>query len=129
MKSRISRPTLGGLLALLASAFLGVTTENAWAQAWVAPEGTGTISVTHQRLFNTGHRRIGGFVGKIGGQSTDAAIYLDGEYAISDRFSVSAGVPFIFARYTGVNPPPDPIKFFAWDKCRCWQSGLQDFHF
>src|SRR5215475_8981572 len=66
-----------------------------FAQAWVLPKGAGTISLTHQRIYNTGHRRIGGFLDK-GGQSTDMAVYVEGEYAFTDRLSLSAGLPYVF---------------------------------
>ena len=53
--------------------------------------------------------------------------YLEAEYAFTDRFSVTAGLPYVFAKYTDPNPPPNPIPFLSEDACRCWQSGWQDF--
>ena len=82
----------------------------------------------HQRIFNTGHRRIGGFLAKVG-QSTNMAVYVEGEYAFTDRLSVSAGLPYVFAKYTARNLPPPPIPVLSWDACHCWQSGFQDFAF
>ena len=82
----------------------------------------------HQRIFNTGHRRIGGFLAKVG-QSTKMAVYVEGEYAFTDRLSVSAGLPYVFAKYTARNLPPPPIPVLSWDACHCWQSGFQDFGF
>ena len=82
----------------------------------------------HQRIFNTGHRRIGGFLAKVG-QSTNMAVYVEGEYAFTDRLSVSAGLPYVFAKYTARNLPPPPIPVLSWDACHCWQSGFQDFGF
>jgi hypothetical protein len=104
------------------------TTQGAFAQAWVLPKGAGTISLTHQRIFNTGHRRIGGFLEEVG-QSTSMAVYVEGEYAFTDRLPVSAGLPYVFAKITATRPPPPPIPVFSWDACHCWQSGFQDFGF
>ena len=57
------------------------------------------------------------------------SLYLEAEYAFTNRFSVTAGLPYVFAKYTDPNPPPPPIPFLPEDQCRCWQSGWQDFGF
>ncbi len=48
---------------------------------------------------------------------------LDVDYAITDRFSLAVGLPYIAAKYTG------PLPSFAGevDECRCWHHGWQDF--
>ncbi|HET9216578.1 MAG TPA: hypothetical protein VFR18_06340 [Terriglobia bacterium] len=103
-----------------------LTATAAAAQAWVLPKGAGTVTFLHQRLFNTGHRRIGGFLAEVG-QSTNMAFYVEGEYALTDRLSVAAGIPFVSSKLTATRPPPPPIPVFAWDACHCWQSSFQDF--
>src|SRR5262245_13277311 len=112
----------------LAFVLVSLTATTVSAQAWVLPKGTGTISLVQQRLYNTGHRRIGGLLAKVG-QSTNAALYVEGEYAFTDRLSVSAGIPYVFAKYTARNLPPPPIPVLSWDACHCWQSDWQDFGF
>src|SRR5262245_49596447 len=107
------RPKFVFAAVISALVFLCSTLPAAFAQAWVLPKGTGTISLTHQRIFNTGHRRIGGFLDKVG-QSTDMAVYVEGEYAFTDRLSVSAGLPYVFAKVTATSPPPAPIPVFSW---------------
>src|SRR5262245_24551408 len=107
---------------------LSSTAQKADAQAWVLPKGAGTISLMHQRLYNTGHRRIGGYLEEVG-QSTNMALYIEGEYALTDHLSVSAGLPYVFAKYTAPQNPPREIFFPPWDECRCWQSDWQDFGF
>jgi hypothetical protein len=42
---------------------------------------------------------------------------------------VSAGLPYVFAKYTARNLPPPPIPVLSWDACHCRQSGFQDFGF
>jgi hypothetical protein len=127
--SRGHRESFAALaLSFFALLLLCSTALNAGAQAWVLPKGTGTISLMHQRLYNTGHRRIGGYLDE-GGQSTNMALYIEGEYAFTDRLSVSAGIPYVFAKSTARNPPPFPIPVLASDACHCWQSDWQDFGF
>jgi hypothetical protein len=113
-------------LSFFALVLLGLTARNVAAQAWVLPKGTGTITLEHQRLYNTGHRRIGGVL-QNSGQSIDMALYVEGEYAFTDRLSVSAGIPYVFAKNTASGPPLKPIPVLAWDACHCWQSDWQDF--
>lgn len=100
--------------------------NSANAQAWVLPGGEGNITFTYQRIDNTGHRRTNGFLVPHG-VSLDMSLYLEAEYAFTSRFSVAAGLPYLFAKYTDPNPPPNPIPFLPQDQCRCWQSGWQDF--
>jgi hypothetical protein len=54
---------------------------------------------------------------------------LEAEYAFTDRISVAAGLPFVFSKYTDLNPPPPPIPYLPNDQCHCWQSGWQDWGF
>jgi hypothetical protein len=103
-----------------------IAANDAKAQAWVLPAGEGDVSFTWQRIDNTGHLRTNGFLVPHGA-SLDMSLYLEAEYAFTNRFSVSAGLPYVFAKYTDANPPPPPIPFLPVDQCRCWQSGFQDF--
>ncbi len=111
---------------VVATALWLIAANDAKAQAWVLPSGEGAISFTWQRIDNTGHRRTDGFLVPHGA-SLDMSLYLEAEYAFTNRFSVSAGFPYVFAKYTDPNPPPTGIPFLPVDQCRCWQSGWQDF--
>jgi hypothetical protein len=99
---------------------------DAAAQAWVPPRGQGAVTASFQRISNTGHRLSDGFLAK-GGYSTNLSAYIETDYAVTDRLSFSAGLPYVAGKYTDSNPPPPPIPFLPWDECRCWQSGFQDF--
>ncbi len=112
--------------AAIAFVLLLTTGNHAGAQAWVLPQGEGLVGFTYQTIDNTGHRRTNGFLVPRG-RSKDMSLYLEAEYAFTGRFSVLAGIPFVFAKYTDANPPPPPIPFLPNDQCRCWQSGWQDF--
>jgi hypothetical protein len=46
---------------------------------------------------------------------------------LTDRFSISAGLPYAFAKYTAAVPPAPPIPCPPVDQCHCWNSGWQDF--
>jgi hypothetical protein len=116
----------GGLSCFMAAGLLVIAANDANAQAWVLPRGEGDISLTYQTIDNTGHRRTNGFLVPRG-LSIDMSLYLEAEYALTNRFSVTAGLPYVFAKYTDPNPPPPPIPFLPEDQYRCWQSGWQDF--
>ena len=92
------------------------------------PRGEGAVSFSYQEIDNTGHRRTNGILVPRG-LSEDMSLYLEAEYGLTDRLSVAAGIPYVFAKYTDPNPPAPPIPFLPQDQCRCWQSGWQDFGF
>lgn len=79
-----------------------------------------------QRIDNTGHLLDDGSL-LPDGKSTNASIYVEAEYAITDRFSFSIGLPYVFAKYKG--PGETPFNFLPVDKCFCWHSGWQDVGF
>jgi hypothetical protein len=55
------------------------------------------------------------------------SLYVEVDYALTDRFSFSGGLPYVFAKYTDPNPPPPPIPYLPVDECHCWNTGWQDF--
>jgi hypothetical protein len=115
-----------GYSYVIAVALWAITADNAKSQAWVLPRGEGVVSFTYQRIDNTGHRRTNGFLVPRG-RSLNLSLYLEAEYALTNRLSVTAGLPYVFAKYTDSNPPAPPIPFLPEDACRCWQTGWQDF--
>ena len=100
--------------------------EPVWAQAWVPPAGSGSVTTAVQTINNTGHTDTFGEFLQVG-RSVNTRIDVEVDYAFTDQFSVSAGIPFVFARYTDPEPYPPPIPFQPVDDCRCWHSGWQDF--
>jgi hypothetical protein len=93
------------------------------AQAWVGPAGTGSISVAVQGINNTGHISPDGTFVKTG-ESKNATIYVEAEYAATDRLTISVGLPYVFGKYTSLDPTPGGLR--PVDECRCWNSGFQD---
>lgn len=111
-----------GVVACLAAAAVCLAAIRADAQAWVPPKGAGAVTVSTQVIDNTGHIFTDGFR-SAEGQSTDAAIYIEGEYAVTDRLSFVVGLPYVFAKYIATHPAP----VYPVDQCRCWNGGWQDF--
>src|SRR5204863_5065838 len=85
-----------GFSNVVAAALCLTAANDAKGQAWVLPRGEGSISFTYQRIDNTGHRRTNGFLVPRG-RSLDMSLYLEAEYALTNRFSVTAAVPYVFA--------------------------------
>ena len=83
--------TLGVLILLPATAR---------AQAWVLPEGEGSVSILYHHIFVQDHVFSAGErhdVGHIRSQLLSA----DFEFGVTDRFSLRAVLPYVAARYTG----------------------------
>jgi hypothetical protein len=102
--------------------------STAFSQAWVAPAGVGAVTVAMQNLEFTGHNVTDGTYFPIGG-SVHNRVDIEADYAITDRLSITAGIPLVFAKYLDANPLPSFVPFLPVDACRCWQSGWQDVAF
>jgi hypothetical protein len=69
-------------------------------QAWVPPKGEGTVSLTYQNYYVTGHFDRVGNRNKNGATHTKAlAAELD--YGVTDTVGLSVSLPFIASKYTG----------------------------
>jgi len=99
--------------------------RRATAQAWVPPAGTGSIGVAVQRIDHTGHRVTDGTLFK-NGTSLNVSLYINADYALTDRLVLSGAIPYVFGRYTDAQPPPPFIPFLPIDQCRCWNRDVQD---
>lgn len=118
-------------VAVAAFALVTAWAASAQAQAWVPRAGQGSVTLALQQIENTGHVLSDGSVVPAG-KSRNGSIYLEVDYAISDRVSISAGIPYVFAKYLGPPPPPgqpEPPMVQDVDRCYCWQHDLQDFGF
>jgi hypothetical protein len=109
-------------------ALFATSANSVFAQAWTPGAGLGSVTVVVQNLDYSGHRVTDGTFYPIGG-SIHNRIDIEVDYAITDRVSVTAGIPFVFAKYVDANPLPPFVPFLPVDECRCWQSGWQDFGF
>lgn len=101
--------------------FLATATA-ASAQAWVPPAGFGEIHFVYQNVDNTGHLLTDGSL-LPGFDSVSRGLLIAVDYAVTDRFSFTAAVPYIGAKYLG----PEPSFFgLELDDCLCWNRGWQD---
>ena len=82
----------------LAQAPLLASAGAAHAQAWVPPAGVGSVTVAVQNLEYTGHFVTDGTFFEVG-MSEHNLIDIEADYAITDRLSVAATIPFVFAKY------------------------------
>ncbi|HUM03474.1 MAG TPA: hypothetical protein VL084_14385, partial [Thermoanaerobaculia bacterium] len=94
------------------------------AQAFTPPQGVGGVTLLFQYYDDTGRRFTDGTRAATGQMET-ATVLLEASYGITDRFVVSLGLPYVFARYKD-GPPPTP-PYYPWDECHCWNSAFQDF--
>jgi hypothetical protein len=72
------------------------------AQPWVPPQGEGTVSVTYQNYYVTGHYNAQGQK-NTNGATHAKAIITDIDFGITDTIGVTVSLPFIASKYTG--PP------------------------
>src|SRR6185503_14902904 len=73
------------------------------SQAWVPPANIGQVSFIYQTVSNTGHLLHDGSMLK-GFESASQSLLLNVDYAVSDRWSFSIGIPYLGSKYTGPEP-------------------------
>jgi hypothetical protein len=114
------------LLASAAGVLALIVVPALRGQAWIAPRGETTISLTLERTEHEGHLLNNGKRFRVGG-SHASALALDVEYSLTDRLAFSAGIPYVS---TENGPDPNPVCF-----CReglddgKYHSTWQDFRF
>lgn len=116
---------LGLLFVAAVVAALAFGPSRLFAQAFTPPQGVAAVTIAWQYVDNTGHRLSDGFL-RDRVQSVSTSALVDVEYGVTDRLSASIGIPYVFAKYTGVMPAPSGLSV---DTCGCWHSGFQDFAF
>ena len=92
------------------------------AQAFTPPARVGSITSAWQWVDNTGHIGTDGTLFPVG-QSVTTSLLAEIDYGMTERFAMTASVPFVFAKYTGKNPPVSGLER---DACRCWHESFQD---
>ncbi len=99
------------------------------AQAWLSPQGDGTVSVLYQNDIDRLHTFSDGRTKDRGHVYFDAAV-LSTDFSITDRLAVSVGLPFIEGKYVGAFPHllvrGDPTTAVAVDN-GSFHGGFQDF--
>ena len=106
-------------LGLAAAAFLLHLTlpPLAQAQAWLPPQGEGSVSVGVQELYVPYHLRFDGSAGpKANGDIRIHSMAVDATYGVSEKLAIDLALPrYIASRYGGVKPegPRDDGKYYA----------------
>jgi hypothetical protein len=98
------------------------------AQAWLSPQGDGTVSILYQNGINRLHAF--GDRTKDRGPTYFDSLLLSSDYSLTDRLAVSFSLPFIEAKYAGSFPHVlvrgDPSTAVATDNGD-FHGGFQDF--
>jgi hypothetical protein len=105
------------------AAVIGFAPTPAGAQAFTPPAQVGSVTFAWQWVSNTGHFMTDGFLLKAGPSVTSSGL-VEVDYGITERFAATAGLPYVFAKYTGALPPFSQLEI---DSCKCWHSAFQDF--
>ena len=97
---------------LTTSVLLGTLawTPTSWAQVWVPGKGHGQIWVNFQQIKVSQRANSSGVTEEFG-DITDRGLYLNLDYGLTDRWAVTAVLPYGSNRYQG-NRPHDPRIFF-----------------
>jgi hypothetical protein len=117
------------VLAVLAILAVGASPGPAAAQAWAPRAREGNVTFVTQVIDHVG--RVLGDVRIDCCGTTNVALVVDADYGVTDRWSISASLPYVFAKYRG--GPPDGAAAFlpypAVDSCHCVHNAVQDFEF
>jgi hypothetical protein len=113
------------IVAIVASA------RSSAAQAWAPRAREGDVTFVVQMIDHIG--RVNDDVKLACCDTTNVAFVVDANYGLTDRWSISAGMPYVFAKFFGNDPtkpaPPPPPEWLVLtpvDTCQCWHSSFQD---
>lgn len=99
------------------------------AQAWLSPQGDGTVSILYQNDIDRLHSFSDARTRDKGHVYFDAAI-VNTDFSITDRLAVSVGLPYVAGKYVGTSPHllvrGDPSTAVEVDDGQ-FNSGFQDF--
>ena len=73
------------------------------AQAWLTPQGDGTVSVLYQDDISRLHSFDDGRT-KDRGHTSSQGLYVNADFSLTDRLAVQVGLPYIDAKYEGPFP-------------------------
>ena len=92
--SRVDRrPSSALSLAFIVGLFFS-TAGRVSAQAWVPQSGHGAVTISFQRISNTGHILSDGYLLERN-RSLNISLSFEIDYAVTDRLSFSFGLPYV----------------------------------
>jgi len=126
MPWRAFTTALSIVLAIVASS------RPAAAQAWAPRARQGEVTFVAQTIDHLG--RVFKNVRFDCCETTNVALVVDTTYGLTNRWSISAGLPYVFAKFWArdhpESPPPPPwLTLSPVDECRCRHSSFQDVSF
>lgn len=80
--------------------FLHFVADAAWAQAWTPSKGEGTVGITYQNYYFTGHLDPEGQDDR-NGAAHAKAVLTEFDYGVTDSVALNVSLPFIASKYTG----------------------------
>jgi hypothetical protein len=118
--------------AALAIVAILASVRPAAAQAWAPRAREGDVAFVVQTIDHLG--RVFKNVRFDCCGTTNVALVVDAHYGVTDRWSFSAGLPYIFAKYRGEDYTQDTgspawLTFSPADACRCTHGAFQDVSF
>jgi len=101
----------------------------AQAQPWVPPPGEGSVAITYQNYYVTGHYSPAGDR-TINGATHSKALVTELDVGLPHSFGLTVGLPYIRSKYTGpdvyfvggIPTTPGPLDD------RLYHGAFQDFH-
>ena len=94
----------------------------AHAQAWVPAKGHGSVSLTYQQLKVTQRTTSDGMARSFG-KIINRTMYFNVDYGLSDRWAISASIPFKSNRYSGHDPHNPRLRLFPANDQRFLDDG------
>ncbi len=91
-------------LAVLVPLAAAMSTSSARAQAWVPPQGEGTVSVLFSDVLAKYHYLP--TTRQDFGQIRAETLLVDLTYGLTDQIAISVGIPWVASRYNGAFPHP-----------------------
>ena len=90
-------------IVYLAAAIQLASAEAVHAQAWVPPDGEGTVTLNYQNYYITGHFNVQG-ERTPNGATHAKSIIAELQYGLTDTFALAVNLPFVASKYTGPRP-------------------------
>lgn len=90
------------------------------AQAWLAPKGEGTVSISYQRTFSPYHLDLHG-TRFDKGSITLHSMTVDTDYSLTNKLALRVALPYMFGKYTGTVGHSFPVDDGA------YHSTFQNF--
>jgi len=75
------------------------------AQAWLFPQGEGSVSFYSQYLYTNQHASYTGQTFNLG-QIFSESLIMDTDYSLTNKLAVRVALPYIFGKYDGTHPHP-----------------------